>query len=150
MLHSLKLVFFSIFALAGTFFLFMAIREGSKPYRLLKYGIETEGVVTGLYKRPMRSQEKSNGSLAPVVLFFTDKGVATTYYSTTFTNPPGFETGQKVKVWYDAKDPKLATLEGKDNWILVISFGIFGLALCAIFYSLFLTELYRKFKGHSS
>ena len=141
----IKLSFTLIFVCAGTFFVFMSVREGLKPYRLLKYGLETEGVVVDMYKRPMKSMEKSNGSFAPVVKFMTDKGSMITYYSTTFTNFNDFTVGQKVKVWYDGSNPQTATLEGKDNWILAVAFGAFGFAMCIVFYPIFIKQLLGLF-----
>ncbi|HKR04745.1 MAG TPA: DUF3592 domain-containing protein [Bacteroidia bacterium] len=137
----IKLLFTFVFVCAGTFFVFMSVREGLKPYRLLKYGLETEGVVTDMYKRPMKGLEKSSGSFAPVVKFMTAKGDVITYYSTTFTNFDDFIVGQKVKVWYDSNNPQTATLEGKDNWILAVAFGVFGFFICIIFYTLFIRQL---------
>lgn len=142
-----KLLFTFVFVCAGTFFVFMSVREGLKPYRLLKYGLETEGVVIDMYKRPMKVLEKSSGSFAPVVKFMTAKGDVITYYSTTFTGFGDFIIGQKIKVWYDNNNPKTATLEGKDNWILAVAFGVFGFVICSVFYTLFirqLTGLFRK------
>jgi hypothetical protein len=137
----IKLMFTFIFVCAGTFFVFISVREGLKPYRLLKYGVETEGTVVDMYKRPMKAMEKSNGSVAPIVKFMTAEGNIITYYSTTFTNFGDFIIGQKIKVWYDSNNPQTATLEGKDNWILAVAFGTFGIVMCAVFYTLFIQQL---------
>jgi hypothetical protein len=145
-IQKVKLMFTFVFVCAGTLFVFISVREGLKPYRLLKYGVETEGVVVEMYKRPMKAMEKSNGSVAPVVKFMTGKGEIITYYSTTFTNFGEFTVGQKVRVWYDSNNPKTATLEGKDSWLFPAVFGIFGIAMCAIFYTLFIQQLIALFK----
>lgn len=145
----LKLLFSFVFVCAGTFFVFMSVREGLKPYRLLKYGLETEGVIVDMYKRPMKVQEKSNGSFAPVVKFMTEKGELITYYSTTFTNFGDYMVGSKVKVYYDSSNPQNATLEGKDNWILAAAFGFFGFFMCIIFYTIFIKQLIGLLKKNN-
>jgi len=145
----IKLLFTFVFVCAGTLFVFISVREGLTPYRLMKYGVETEGVVVEMYKRPMKAMEKTNGSVAPVVKFMTTKGDIITYYSTTFTNFGEFTVGQKVKVWYDSNNPQLATLEGKDNWILSAVFGVFGIVICAIFYTLFVQQLIALIRNRS-
>jgi len=139
-----------MFVCAGTMFIVISVREGLKPYRLLKYGLETEGTVLEMYKRPMKVNEKSSGSYAPVVKFMTEKGEIVTYYSTTFTNFNDFTVGQKVRVFYDSNNPQTATLEGKDGWILAVVFGIFGFFMCLIFYTLFIQQVigwWRERKG---
>lgn len=146
----IKLLFTSVFVCIGTFFVFMSMREGLKPYRLLKYGLETEGVVVELYKRPMKLMEKSNGSVAPVVKFMTQNGDIITYHSTTFTNFSEFTVGQKINVWYDSNHPQTATLEGKDNWILAAAFGVFGFFICIIFYTLFIKQALALFRSRAS
>lgn len=40
----------------------------------MKYGIETQGIVIDICKRPVRGNEKTVGSVAPVVQFWTEKG----------------------------------------------------------------------------
>ncbi|MBK7855551.1 MAG: DUF3592 domain-containing protein [Bacteroidetes bacterium] len=146
----IKLLFTFMFVCAGTMFIVISVREGLKPYRLLKYGLETEGTVVEMYKRPMKVNEKSSGSYAPVVKFMTEKGEIVTYYSTTFTNFNDFTVGQKVRVFYDSNNPQTATLEGKDGWILAVVFGIFGFFMCLIFYTLFIQQVigwWRERKG---
>jgi hypothetical protein len=143
---TITLLFSLVFVLVGTFFLFIGIREGLKPYRLLRYGVETKGMITSVYKRPMRMNEKSNGSYAPIVQFVAKDAQVVTYYSTTFTNFSDYEVGNQVTVYYDAENPEIATLKGKDNWILAIAFTIFGFAICLIFYPMLLKQIIKRIK----
>ncbi len=143
------MVFSLVFAIAGSMFLFIACKEGLKPYKLLKYGVETQGIVIEMYKRPMRGNEKSMGSVAPVVQFWTEKGEAVKYYSTTFTNFNEYIIGQPITLWYSAEDPQLATLEGKDNLILPVVFGAFGIAICLVFYPMLIRSLFSAFKEYA-
>jgi len=148
-INTIKIVFSFVFALAGSMFLFIGCKEGLKPYRLLKDGVETQGVVIELYKRPVRGNEKSMGSVAPVVQFWTENGEAVKYYSTTFTNFNEYKIGEPVKLWYSAEEPQLATLEGMDNLILPVVFGAFGITMCLIFYPMLIRSLYSAFKANS-
>ncbi|MBL0096931.1 MAG: hypothetical protein IPP46_10885 [Bacteroidetes bacterium] len=45
------MVFSLVFAIAGSMFLFIACKEGLKPYKLPKYGVETQGIVIEMYKK---------------------------------------------------------------------------------------------------
>lgn len=148
-LSIIKIVFSFVFALAGSLFLFIGCKEGLKPYRLLRYGVETQGIVIDMYKRPMRGNEKTMGSVAPVVQFWTDKREAVKYYSTTFTNFNEYKVGQPITLWYSAEDPQLATLEGKDNLILPVVFGAFGIAICLIFYPMLIRSVFSAFKEYA-
>ena len=71
----------------------------------------------------------------------TDKATMITYYYIKFTNFNDFIIGQKVKLWYDCNNPQTAKLEGKDNWILAMAFGVFGFVICIVFYPVLIKQL---------
>jgi len=143
----IKLIFFSVFSIAGLLFLFIGIKEGLKTYKIILYGIETKGIVIDIYKRPMKLHEKTSGSFAPVVQFQTKNAENITYYSTTFTNFNLYQIGQEVNIWYLPDNPQEVSMEGKENWILPISFLIFGLAMTLIFLPTAVKLIFRYFQG---
>lgn len=141
-------LFFSLpFVFGGTMFLTIAYREWRSNYRIIREGVKTEGMVIETYRRPKRTGEtRPSTAEAPVVRFVTEQGKTCTYYSTLFTTPCGYQPGQQVDIWYMPEKPELATLSGKDAWVLPIVFGIFGTAMCLIFYPMLFGALWRVMK----
>lgn len=144
----IKLFFAIPFAFGGSMLLLIAYREWRSNYRIIREGIKTEGMVVETYRRPKRTGEpRLSTAEAPVVRFVTAQGRTVTYYSTTYTTPCGYTPGQQVDIWYLPDQPEQATLNGKDAWILPVVFGIFGVAMCLIFYPMLfraLLEILRK------
>jgi hypothetical protein len=144
-MNTIKIIFVLIFALAGTMFLIIAYREGKSKYKIVQEGIETDGFVVEINKKPRRTGETTSFALAPVVQFMTQKREIIKYYSTTFLTPCPYQIGQQVKIKYLAENPQEAILDWKDGWILSIAFGIFGLALCLITYPFLIIRFFRFF-----
>lgn len=131
------------FALAGTMFLIIAFREGSKKYNLFKNGIATDGVVIDTYRKPGRTGEPRSLATAPVVQFLTGNNKLQLYYSTVFSSQDVYQRGQHVRIWYLPEAPSTATMDGKDAWILSLAFGIFGGVISLIAYGILLSRLFR-------
>ncbi len=144
-MQTIKLIFFLIFALAGTLFIFIAYREGMSKYKIVQEGIETEGIVVEIYRKPRRTGETTSTAHAPAVQFLTNENKIVKYYSTTFLTPCPYQIGQMVKIKYLPNNPHEAILDWKDGWILSIAFGIFGGVICLISYTYLLKALFRKF-----
>lgn len=138
----IKIGFAGIFGLAGTLFLTIGIKEGKQSYHLMKNGQVALGTVVEYYRNPKR------GSLAtaPVILFKTESGEVIRHYSTLFTTTPAYWVGQQVNIYYASTDPRIATLDGKDSWLLPVIFGIFGLGLTAITYPILIGALFNWLK----
>lgn len=130
------------FALAGTLFLIIAFREGSKKYNLFKNGIETDAVVIDTYRKPLRTGETRSLATAPVLQFLTGNNKLQLYYSTVFSSQDIYQRGQHVRIWYLPEDPSIATMDGKDAWILSLSFGIFGGVISLIAYGILFSRLF--------
>jgi hypothetical protein len=143
----LKIIFLIIFALAGTLFLFIAYREGKSKYKIMQEGIETDGIVVEIYKKPRKGNEPQSTAQAPVVQFVTQENKVVKYYSTTFLTPCPYQIGYQVKIKYLPENPQEAILDWKDGWILSLAFGIFGLVICLITYSILLPQLFRFLLG---
>lgn len=143
-MNYIKIIFVSIFALAGTLFLVIACREGMSKYEIVEEGIETDGTVVEIYDKPLRTGEKPSTAQAPVVRFITEENKVITYYSTTFLTPCPYQVGSQVKIKYLPTNPQEAILDWKDTWILSTAFGIFGAVICLITYPSLLKALFRS------
>ncbi len=141
-----ELIITIILTFGGTLFSTIAYREWKSTAQIIKQGKQTKGVVTDLVRRPRRTGEQfQTTSLAPVVLFYSEKGQHM-YYSQTYTTPAEFSKGDAVDIWYLPDDPKRATLKGADSWILPVAFGVFGSVMCLIGYSLLFNMLIKYIK----
>ncbi len=140
---SFKLIFASVFALAGTLFLCIAYHEWRSSYSLVTLGVQTEGTVIETYRKPRRTGESASSAEAPVIQFVTQRGEIKKYYSTLFTTPCSHQPGERVPIWYLPNDPARATLNGADAWILPIMFGIFGSVISLIAYSSLISLLLK-------
>lgn len=146
-MNSIKIIFSLIFALAGTLFLVIAYREGISQYKIVQEGIETDGFVVEIYRKPRKTGETISTAHAPVVQFMTNENKVIKNYSTTFLTPCHYQIGQQVKIKYIPTNPQEAILDWKDGWILSIAFGIFGGVICLITYSILLPHLFRFLLG---
>lgn len=122
--------FCGMFALMGTLFAVIAWNSWHSTYRIVRNGVQTQGIVIENRHKPARGLEKRTTSLAPAVQFMTADGVPSVYYSQTYTTPAAYRIGETVTIWYLPDDPQRATLDGPDAWIVPVVFGIFGAALC--------------------
>jgi hypothetical protein len=138
-----KLIFSLIFAIAGTLFLAIAFKEGSNKYKINTEGIETDGLVVEIYRKPRKGNEPWSTAQAPVVQFVTPQNKIVKYYSTTFLTPCPYQIGAQVKIKYLPENPQEAILNWKDTWILTIAFGIFGGVISLISYYYLISGLWR-------
>jgi Protein of unknown function (DUF3592) len=139
----ISIVFALLFAMVGSIFLIIAYKEWAVKRKIISEGIETVGQVITLYEKPRKANEIRSTSMAPVILFVTEKKQIIKYYSTTFLTPCPYQIGQQVKIKYLPKTPHEAILDWKDAWILSIAFGIFGGVICLITYTFLLKSLYK-------
>ena len=141
---SFKLIFASVFALAGTLFLCIAYREWRSSYSIVTQGVQAKGTVIETYRKPRRTGEPPSSAEAPVIQFVTQSGEIKKYYSTLFTTPSSHQPGEQVPIWYLPNDPARATLNGADAWVMPIVFGIFGSVISLIAYSALISMLLKK------
>ncbi|MCT9084367.1 DUF3592 domain-containing protein [Streptomyces fulvoviolaceus] len=81
--------------------------------------------------RKKRSNDKP--SAYPVVEFTSADGVQRTFRSSTGSNPPSYEEGERVEVLYRADSPEDARLNGFASlWLLPLIFGGIGLVIVGI------------------
>lgn len=135
-----------LLSLVGTLFAVIAYREWRATGRIIKTGVQTQGVVIENIKRQRRIGDNyQSTAVAPAVLYLTNTGEQRTYYSQTYTTPASYSVGDKVDIWYIPDEPNKVTLKGADAWILPVAFGVFGLAMCLIGYSSLISQLRARF-----
>ncbi|GAA3148612.1 DUF3592 domain-containing protein [Streptomyces echinatus] len=69
----------------------------------------------------------------PVVEFTSADGTPRTFRSSTGTNPPSYEKGDRVEVLYRAESPGDARIDGFASlWLLPLLFGGIGLVIAGV------------------
>ncbi|MFF2847118.1 DUF3592 domain-containing protein [Streptomyces sp. NPDC058001] len=69
----------------------------------------------------------------PVVEFTSTDGTPRTFRSSTGSNPPAYEEGERVEVLYRADSPEDARINGFASlWLLPLIFGGIGLVIAGI------------------
>lgn len=69
----------------------------------------------------------------PVVEFTSADGTRRTFHSSTGSNPPSYERGERVEVLYHAASPEDARINGfLSLWLLPLIFGGLGLLIAGI------------------
>jgi hypothetical protein len=85
----------------------------------------------GTSSRKVRSQDKP--AAYPVVEFTPTDGTPRTFRSSTGSNPPSYEEGDRVEVLYRADSPDDAEINGFASlWLLPLVFGGLGLLFAGI------------------
>jgi hypothetical protein len=84
---------------------------------------------TGGYRKPQRD----NPMAYPVVEFTSGDGRQRTFQSSTGSNPPSYEEGERVEVLYHGDSPEDARINGFASlWLLPLIFGGLGLVFAGI------------------
>ncbi|WP_443051450.1 DUF3592 domain-containing protein [Streptomyces sp. NBC_00234] len=69
----------------------------------------------------------------PVVEFTSADGTPRTFRSSTGSNPPSYEEGERVEVLYRANSPEDARIKGFASlWLLPLIFGGIGLVIAGV------------------
>ncbi|PLW72377.1 DUF3592 domain-containing protein [Streptomyces sp. SCUT-3] len=80
-----------------------------------------------------RSRTNDRPSAYPVVEFTSADGTHRTFRSSTGSNPPAYEKGERVEVLYRADSPEDARIDGfLSLWLLPMVFGGVGLVLAGV------------------
>ncbi|CCG99664.1 hypothetical protein FAES_1654 [Fibrella aestuarina BUZ 2] len=125
----LWLLFLGVFALIGIVCTGIAYSLWSKTRYMKTHGIETRGVVIAHHKK----RQITPSTAQAVVVQYTDQhNQSQIYYSTTYTTPPMFQIGEVIKLWYMSDRPNELLMEGKDEWLLPLILGGFGLVFSLI------------------
>jgi hypothetical protein len=76
-----------------------------KEQSFLVRAVSTSGTVTTF-------AYTSRGSSCPIIAFTTQSGEQAHYRSYVCSNPPAYQAGQKVQIYYDPNDPSDAQMAG--------------------------------------
>ncbi|MFD7620832.1 DUF3592 domain-containing protein [Streptomyces sp. NPDC059802] len=81
-----------------------------------------------------RKKRESDRPVAyPVVEFTSSDGTPRTFRSSTASNPPSYEQGERVEVLYRSDSPEDARINGFASlWLLPLIFGGIGLVIAGI------------------
>lgn len=118
---------FALIGIAMAFATYFALTSSS---RLMSEGIRTEGTVIDL---TYRRNDEGGGSYAPVVEFHDQNGQRQIYRSTSSSNPPAHNRGEKVVLYYLEGTPERAMIDSfTDRWLLPLITGTFAVILGGI------------------
>ncbi|MER6734283.1 DUF3592 domain-containing protein [Streptomyces puniciscabiei] len=120
----------------GALFLVIGLILAGVSVAFLVHADRARGTVVSLEWRtdhdhtgPSRRTRTSDQPMAyPVVEFRSADGRARTFQSSTGSNPPSYEVGERVEVLYHAASPGDARINGFASlWLLPLVFGGIGL-----------------------
>ena len=109
------LLFFTVGAIFGI--ISYTIYRNSR--NLIENGVETKGIVIDLHRLKPREYP-----LAPSIRYFTKEGTERIFHSSEARNPPAYQVGEEVTLYYDPKDADNVHLQG--NYLLVYVFAGMG------------------------
>jgi hypothetical protein len=109
-------LFVLLFFLIGAFFAGISyyIYQGNQD--LVKNGVATKGLVIGMHRI-----DRKKYPVAPSVRYFTLDGKEHVFHSSEGRNPPEYQIGEEVKLYYNPKNPEEVYLDG--NYLLVYVFA---------------------------
>jgi len=123
-----------IFFIFGLIFLSVSFFVYSKTNSFLTTAVETQGRVVDLLRY-------ENG-YKPLVIFTDQMGREIEYVPNFSSNPPAYDIGEEVAVFYNPQTPQHAMLGGLVLYLLPVIFGIVG-GVFAILGGIFII-IYRK------
>ncbi|MBZ4033667.1 DUF3592 domain-containing protein [Flavobacterium sp. 17A] len=134
-------IFNYVFAIIGAGLMAGAIYLYVDKQAFLEKAETVQGTVVEMI--PKRSKESTTYS--PVVSFKTKTGQTITYTSSTSSNPPSYNVGESVTIFYDPADPNDAEINGFFSlWLGVLILGFIG----TVFFLIgFLGILFRWLKN---
>lgn len=113
-----------IFLIVGIAMLFFAYNLYASTQQFLKVSVKAVGVVV-----EMKSEYDSDDDLMyrPVIRYKDRTGVEHTFTSSTSSNPPSYEVGDRVELLYDQQKPEQPRINTWiDLYIGVLVLGILG------------------------
>lgn len=122
-----------IFGVIGLIMLAIAFLLFNSTRSFISEAELTQGTVTELVESRSKSDDGSNSiTYAPVVSFVTDAAQQVTYHSSTSSNPPSYQVGETVEMYYLPEQPNKAKINGFfDLWLGTVICGVLG----AVFFS---------------
>lgn len=122
-------IFNYVFSIIGASLLAGATYLYVNKQAFLEKAETTQGTVIEMI--PKRSKDSTTYS--PVVSFTTKAGQEITYTSSTSSNPPSYDVGENVEIFYDPANPNDAEINGFFSlWLGVIILGFIGIVFFLI------------------
>lgn len=116
----------------GVIFLVPGLVLAGASASFLSDAKRTRGSVVSLEWREDDHGEDRTPVAYPVVEFTSADGMPRRFQSSTGSNPPSYEKGERVEVLYRADSPKDARINGFASlWLLPLIFGGTGLLMSA-------------------
>lgn len=109
------LLFFTI----GAVFAIISFTIYRNSRNLIENGVKTTGVVIDLHRLKPREYP-----LAPSIRYFKRDGTEHVFHSSEARNPPAYQIGEEVTLYYDPNDPNNVHLQG--NYLFVYVFAGMG------------------------
>ncbi|MVM37573.1 DUF3592 domain-containing protein [Spirosoma sp. HMF3257] len=112
-------LFIFAFFLIGTLFVGIAYYIYHSHQQLVKNGIMTKGVVISMHR--MNPHEYP---VAPSIRYRIQDGRELVFHSSEGRNPPAYQIGEEVTLYYDPKNPEHVELDG--DYLMVYVMGGIG------------------------
>ncbi|MFC6633346.1 DUF3592 domain-containing protein [Microbulbifer taiwanensis] len=126
--------------LIGTFLLYSNTRD------FLKTAITTDGTVVAL----VPSRSSNSVTYAPVIQFQDKTGRLVEFMSSSSSNPPSYDEGEKVEVFYQASAPESARINGFFSlWGLPTILGGLGILFFLVGFSIIVFGRLKNRKAES-
>lgn len=130
------LFLFGIFAIIGSIMGIVAAVVWLNSVALQNNGVHTVGTVIDMIR--------DDGTQAPVVRFSLGNGTMHTYTSSMYSNPPAYDIGENVELWYDPANPDAVSMSGMDSWFIPVFLGAFFLIFGGVGYGGLLYQYFKK------
>lgn len=113
-------LFIFLFFLIGVSFLGTAYYLYWSHQQLMKNGIAAKGIVIGMHRIKPREYP-----VAPSIRYRIQDGRELIVHSSEGRNPPAYQIGEEVTLYYDPAQPERVELDG--DYLMVYVFGGMGL-----------------------
>ena len=108
--------FIFLFFTVGAIFAGISYSMYRSNTELVENGVKAKGTVIAMHRVKRRQYP-----VAPSVRFFTQDGREHVFHSSEGRNPPEYQVGEEITIYYDPKNPDNLHLEG--NYLLVYVFA---------------------------
>jgi hypothetical protein len=109
-----------LFFLIGVSLLGIAYYVYWSRQQLIQHGIKTKGIVISMHRIKPREYP-----VAPSIRYQIQDGRELVFHSSEGRNPPAYQVGEEVTLYYDPAQPNQVELEGE--YLLIYVFGGMGL-----------------------
>ena len=109
-------LFVLLFFTVGAIFAIISFTIYRNSRNLIENGIETKGTVIDLHRLKPREYP-----LAPSIRYFKRDGTEHVFHSSEARNPPAYQIGEEVTLYYDPNDPNNVHLQGDYLFVYVFA-----------------------------